>query len=331
MWNRCVWTLAVIIQTGCLMLTGCFQTEASTGTKTLSEPSKEQRRPLISEKLRARAVRCLRKGMRKGQEWVKVHAAEELVWNDYPQDVRATFLDELSKNPKPPYRIGVWRVMAQAAGKGTAEHEVYVGKIRDAFLDPNGPDRIHAGETLGKLGYAERLDEIVRIAADPKKDSVCLMARWILANSGDTKDEQYLAEFLDSKDTAIRKNAAYALRWLKHLTAETLARLAKAAENEPIDSPASVYLLSALYVHSPETDVAEIKPRLLCYAMAGDSAQKSEVCHALSCRGDITDISLLEKLMACEELDVCVNASNAVLKILRRDSNKTPSGRLKDR
>ena len=210
--------------------------------------------------------------------------------------------------------------MAQRAGGDTAEREIYVNRIRDAFLDNNGPDRGHAGESLGKLGYAERLDEIVRIAGDPKEDkgNVRWGGRWILANSGDPKDERYLAELLDSKDDNTRRITGYALRWLKRLTPETLTRLAELAANEPVDSLGRVYFLSALYVHSTESAPAGTKSGLLYYAITGDKEQKSEVCHALSCRGDVTDIGLLEKLMADESLDVRVNASNAVLKILHR-------------
>ena len=272
------------------------------------------------EKLRERAVRTLRQGMREGEEWVKVHAAEELIWNGYPQNVRETFLDELNNKPGQEYRIGVWRIMAQAAGGDAAEREIYVNRIRDAFLDNNGPDRGHAGESLGKLGYAERLDEIVRIACYPKeyKGNVRWGGCWILANSGDPKEERYLAGLLDSKDANTRRITGYALRWLKRLTPETLTRLAELAANEPVDSLGRVYFLSALYVHSTESAPAGIKSRLLYYAITGDKEQKSEVCHALSYRGDVTDIDLLEKLMADENLDVRVNASNAVLKILHR-------------
>jgi len=277
---------------------------------------------LSVEDLRAWALGTLRQGMRTGKEWVKVHAAEELLWNSYPQGVRETFLDELAKNPGPKYRIGVWRVLAQEAGPGVTEHTKYVNKIRAALLDGNGPDRTHAAETLGKLGFTERHDEIVRIAGNTDKDQesgLREMARFVLANSGDPKDEKYLAELLDSENADVRKGVAYGLRWLKKITAETRAKLSRATADEPVNSPARVYLLSALYVHAPQNKaLAQLKAGLLHYAFEGNVVQKTELCHALSLRGDVTDLNLLQNLMADENLDVRVNASNAVLKILRQ-------------
>ena len=41
------------------------------------------------------------------------------------------------------------------------------------------------------------------------------MARFVLANSGDPKDEKHLAELLDSENTDVRKGVAYGLRWQK--------------------------------------------------------------------------------------------------------------------
>ncbi|MBN2377514.1 MAG: exo-alpha-sialidase [Sedimentisphaerales bacterium] len=282
-----------------------------------------QPQALSVEDLHARALSLLRQGMREGKEWVKVHAAEELVWNGYPQDVRESFLDELAKNPGPKYRIGVWRVLAQEAGPGTTEHTKYINKIRAALLDRNGPDRTHAAEALGKLGFSEHHDEIIRIAGNTDKDQesgLREMARFILANSGDLKDEKYLAELLDSENADVRRGVAYGLRWQKKITRETRAKLSQATADEPVNSTARVYLLSTLYVHAPEIKpLAQLKGGLLHYAFEGNVEQKNELCQALSVRGDVTDLNVLQNLMADENLDVRINASNAVLKILRRD------------
>ena len=304
--KRYVCGLFIVVLAGCLLPTGCSQVTKSGKNKPDS---------LQAEQLRRQAVDTLRKGMHEGKEWVKVHAAEELIWNGYPQGVQETFQKELDKNPGEPYCIGVWRVLAYAAGKGTADYDRYEAKIYDIFLNPKSSFRIHAGETLGKLGYRHHIEEIAHIDADPNenKGSFRVMARWILANTGGEQEENRLTEFLDSKDTAVRNDIAYALRWLMTLNAKSLAKLDTEMANQ---QGTTVYFLSALYVHSPAAKAAEYKAKLLEYAKTGDKVDKNEVCYALALRGDVTDLDLLKKLMADKELDVRVNASNAILKIL---------------
>lgn len=270
--------------------------------------------------LRTRALETLREGMAKGKEWVKVHAAEALIWTGNPQGVKEAFLAELKKKPGPKFRIGVWRVLAQVAGGNKAERKKYVDPIVAALVDPKGPDRIHASETLGKLGYAERLKEVIQLAGDAKaeKGSLQPLARWILANGGKPEDEKQLAALLDSKNATVRTLAAYALRWLERIGPETTAKLRSALAGEPPDSRARVYLSSAAYTHAI-TDRACVQAGLLQYALSGSTEQKCEMCQALASRGDVALLHTLEGLMADADLDVRVNASYAVLKILGRD------------
>ena len=48
----------------------------------------------------------------------------------------------------PQYRVGIWRVLAQAAS-AQEERKQYIEKIHNAYLQ--GPDQLHALETLAKL------------------------------------------------------------------------------------------------------------------------------------------------------------------------------------
>ncbi len=270
--------------------------------------------------LRRRALGAMREGLGEGKEWVKVHAAEALVWTGYPQRVKQTFLDELAKKPGPKYRIGVWRVLAQAAGDDASERKRYVDLIVAALKDPEGPDRAHAVETLGKLGYGERLDEVVRLANDERQDEggIRPMARWILANGGAAPDEQRLAALLDSQNVTVRTLVGYACRWLKRIGPETRSRLMTALGDEPVGSRARVFFYSALFVHATAAQRALLQTGLLEYVRRGNVEQKCEACHALALGGDVTHIGMLEGLLSDAELDVRVNAGYAILKILRR-------------
>jgi sialidase-1 len=271
--------------------------------------------------LQARGRGILREGLRDGQEFVKVHAAEALIWNHEPEEVRAVFTHELEKRPVPKYRIGVWRVMARLADQNSADREVFLRKLRGALLDDGGLDRVHAGETLGKLGFAERDAGIVRLAESAGEPTALqVMARWILANSGRPEDERGLAALLDAKADPIRSDVAYAIRWLAHIQPETYLRLGKALADEPVGSGARVFLLTALCVHAPENRFGSVKSGLFRYLDNGTPDEKSEACAAFAIRGDVTDLGVLEGLMADVNLDTRCAAAHAVLQILARNT-----------
>ena len=100
--------------------------------------------------LQEEAVSVLRKVLHKQQQWVKVHAAEFLIWTGNERGVKQAFLKELELfHQKPQYRIGIWRVLAQVSDG--AEAAQYHKQIVNAFLDTAGKDRIHAIETMAKL------------------------------------------------------------------------------------------------------------------------------------------------------------------------------------
>ena len=108
----------------------------------------------VTAEVHDKAVAELRDALRTETAWVRVHAAEALLRNGLPEGVEEVFLPEAETSP-PKHRIGVWRVLAQGQ-QDPAKRERYIGRIRAAFLDLDGPDRLHAAETLGKLGDARR-------------------------------------------------------------------------------------------------------------------------------------------------------------------------------
>lgn len=90
-------------------------------------------------------------------KWVKVHAAEFLIWQQQDSAyVREVFLkEEKLYDTVPQYRVGIWRVLAQAAS-AQEERKQYIEKIHNAYLQ--GPDQLHALETLAKLKEPIRVD-----------------------------------------------------------------------------------------------------------------------------------------------------------------------------
>src|SRR5262245_16016600 len=222
----------------------CLSLCAAMSFETIAESSdfkgKENER-------REKAVQVLREVLQKGQEWERVHAAEALLWNGYAESVKEVFQPD-SESAGPPYRIGIWRVLARSQGNDETAARRYVQKILKVFLDPLATDREYALEALAKLQFDDALPEVVRVAQEGA-GGLRVYARWVLANSGDLKQQSSLAELLDSSEPAVRANAAYALRHLKKLQSSTLAKVKTALSREPFDSPAKTYELGALYVH----------------------------------------------------------------------------------
>lgn len=278
----------------------------------------------VTPDLRERAVKTLRDALAAEQGWVKVHAAEFLLALDYSQGVRETYAKELEMlGDEPQYRIGIWRVMAQAA-QDESQRIRWQRKIRDAFLDIAGPDRLQAAEALGRLGYKPEENEngVFAEAAKSSPDpNFAVCAQWVLADSGKAEDERRLAAFLNSPREPTRMRAACALRFLQTVSDETRQKLIIVAEQEPASSSARACVLSTALVHSSEPKNARrLKEELLKCAQTGSKNDKCEAAAALAAKGGVSDLSALVALLDDPEADVRVNAANAVLRIGRRGS-----------
>lgn len=271
--------------------------------------------------LRERAEKILRDVLATEPRLVRAHAAEFLLTLDYSQGVKERYARELELlGDEPQYRIDIWRVLALAA-QDQSQRTQWKTKIRDAFLDIAGPDRLHAAEALGKFGYKPEENETgVFVAAARSQDpDIAVYAQWVLANSGKAEDETRLAAFLDSPHEPNRRRAACALRFSQAVSDETRQKLIKIAEQEPASSSARVYVLATALVHASEPKhAAWLKEELLKCAQTGDKDVKCEVAAALAAKGDASDLPALTAWLDDPETDVRVNAANTVLRIGRR-------------
>ncbi len=269
----------------------------------------------VTAEFHDRAVAELRDALRTETAWVRVHAAEALLRNGLPEGVEAVFLPE-AETSAPKHRIGVWRVLAQAQ-RDPELRERYVERIRAAFLDLDGPDRLHAAETLGKLGDARRSTALL-LAATASDVPLGAYARLILANTGAVEDTEYLAALLGSYDEDVRNTAAYALRFAPRMDERTLARVREAALAEPGDSPARLNLLIAWLAHAEDTDRNASTELLKPYAESSDTSARYQFGEAMALRGDAEEVPLLLRLLDDADADVRISAANALLAVERR-------------
>ena len=275
----------------------------------------------VTPQLRERAIGMVREVLNHEHLWVKVHAAEYLLWLDYPDGIQEAFTQELKRHgSEPQYRIGIWRVLGRAANND-ADRAEWFGKIRDVLLSPHPPDRPHAAETLAKLRYKLRADEVARveqIAAKSEGEQMISYLVCLLTLADQPGAEARLINLLESPNDQIRLSAAYAIRHLPTIFPVAKEKLQAAARMEPRDSPARVYLIGAVAVHSHPNVAPAIKAELADFAVKGAEDDKVEACQVLAQIADNADLPLLTQLLDNPNPDLRSTAGYAILRIGRR-------------
>jgi SSS family solute:Na+ symporter len=281
----------------------------------------------VTPGLREQAVHTLRDVLENEQRWVKVHAAEFLLELDYPDGVETAFLKELEAfGEEPEYRIGIWRVLAKAT-YAPKQRSRWIAQIRDVFLDPDAPDRLHAAETLAKLGYRIRettasaearteREAFERAAAGA--DGMAVFARWMLVGSDPARGDSSLRELLASDDARVRGLTAYAVRHLPAISPATQQALVYAAETEPEDSSWRVHVVCAMAVHGPAGSRAKWTEELQRYTRADETSERYQACQTLARLATEDELPLLLGRLDDEEADVRSAAGYAVLRVGRR-------------
>ncbi len=276
----------------------------------------------IPESSGASARHILQEAVANETGWVKVHAAEFLLQLGYsPETVCEPFVREAAANDQQaPYRIGVWRILA-LGDLDDLRRQTWRDKIRQAFLDPEGSDRLHAVETLAKLDSPlteedrGSLQEYIR----ERPPSEAVFAQWALASARDEAEVAALVAYLDDDDSLARLRAGAALRYLGTLSEKHGRKLANRALAEPENSLARVHLLAAAWVTgSPDSSSAEFRDLLIGLLQAKNPDDRKTAADAFAQCGDMRDLASLQPLLQDADPDVRVFAGYAVLRILRR-------------
>jgi HEAT repeat protein len=257
---------------------------------------------------------------RSNTAFVRIHAAEVLCENGCGDKVEPGLLPEIDSTA-PGYRIGVWRVMARIA-PDEKERGVFQERIRRVLLDPAAPDRVHAAESLAKLGVNLRADRPVleEWAARADEGTVAFVLWLLLYSSTPAEreaDEARLARLLESRDEMARHRAAYALGRVRQLSPATVATLRKRAAAEPADSSAKVYLLSAAVRQLAPQESAALRSELRRWLENGKASEQFEAANAFAARGTEADRPLLTALLKSPDADPRIGAAGALLRLLR--------------
>ncbi|MGN6494279.1 MAG: hypothetical protein ACTHLE_19960 [Agriterribacter sp.] len=285
--------------------------------------------------LKDEAINTLRNVMKEQQEWVKVHAAEFLIWTGNAQGVKEAFLteQELFRN-KPQYRIGIWRVLTQLSSGNEATQ--YKEQIVQAFLDTAGKDRIHAIETMAKLKVSPlpQHPAETREALQSDIKSLAGYTHWAIAytnaDSMSAAKNYFLERLLDEKeDILLRRIAAYVLRNSENLEVKQWIALSEMVLKLPEDAEGKVSFLTAALLTVPaQVEYTEsykkIFTQLLSFSSKKEKGTRMEVAAALAAAGTTAHLSLLESWLrnedptgkAADDADVQASAAFAILGIV---------------
>lgn len=214
--------------------------------------------------------------------WVRVHAAEALISNNFQLESDTVFQSYLTTDG--PEKIGTYRVLAG------------INKLDSLLVDSLGREvlkvfhaseimhtRLVALETLGKLGLYFPDSEINQLA-DHGEGGIATMAQWVLANSGNDDEANKLADYLFSPDTLQYRYAAYALRFLDEIPESTYDKMKERYAALEKDHPFRIYLTSALWVHAQPSDADQLLKDLKTYN-DGQKYEKYELYQSLAMQG----------------------------------------------
>lgn len=254
--------------------------------------------------------------------FVKVHAAEALIALGDREKPRKVFLAELpAAADQRPYRIGVWRVLA-ASAPTPADRAPWLERTAAVLLDPSAPDRVHAAESLGKLGHVPAAPVLDALRAMSRgTDADAAYPRWVLHLAGDPTALPALIANLASSDPIARLRAAYVLRWESIKTPPALAALAAAADRESPTAPGYAYVLgSAVALDAAPARVPAWIAALEQVLAHGSVGARYDVCQTFMRRYGPADLPRLAPLLDRAEGDLRIGAAWAILHVLKAHS-----------
>jgi len=293
--------------------------------------------PSVQEK---KALAELNTVLQQRQKFIKVHAAEYLIWTGHAEAPLTAFHNEEKlHSAEPKYRVVIWRVLVQAE-TDRIRKKMWLNKIYSAYEDMKGPDRIHASETLAKLKQpvAILFPQVTAKTLSSTDRSLQTYALWASSFGADGKMDKNREKFLDMALTdtnmVIRKISAYVLRQSKGLDMQQWARLTSAALSlDHTDENYVTFLATSLVTAPVEADskkLSQINTLLTKGVRHYTAAQRTELALALAEKGDKNSLGLLEGFMddkgsvglygpaSDEGADLRAAAAYAILKICNR-------------
>lgn len=252
----------------------------------------------------------------------QIHAAEVLIEFGCSPMVYHWFrqsdeqLDDL-----PIRRVTVWRALAGAAPSKSARR-TWVERIIDVAMTPGAPDRLHAVESLAKLGPAPRSELITsleawRLSAEERE---VVFIDWALsAGTPPANFGQTASKYLNSKDEITQLRAAYITRWLgaPPPASQELINLANRVRGN--DQVAAIVLASAYLLSPALNDARSWRARLERLVEGEDPAAAYHALQGLMPFYTRQDLGRVAPLLHHPDADVRVAAAWTILTVDRNE------------
>lgn len=238
------------------------------------------------------------------QKFVKVHAAEYLIWTGHPEVALKEFLkEEIIHSNEPKYRITIWRVLVQAESNPLFKKK-WLDKIYLAYKDMDGTDRTHATETLAKLKQPVTIlfPHETAITLESSDRILQTYALWAgsLGSDGqmDKNRQKFIDMMLTDTNLIVRKISAFVLRQSKGLNLHQWEQITKVALSfNKLDDSYVSFLATSLVTAPDDTDskkLSQIIDLLIKNVNNYTVNQRTELSLALAEKGEISHLKILE-------------------------------------
>jgi hypothetical protein len=269
--------------------------------------------------LRARAV--LHHVMDTEASWIKIHAAEALMAGGEAIEIRDKFLALAPQADSVPFRVGIWRVLANTSPTAEARAKC-VAEVEKIYLNAKSPDRSQAIETLCKLRVRVSdavLEDVRRNVSDPTAP-LHAISLWSARLADEPQSLDHLIAALGSVKDDDRAIAAYSLRFLRETDPTLLRALASAADAEKPGTRAYAYLLSAAFASKADpSKSAAWRAKLEGILANGSTEARFEACYGLLSQAHLADLPKYTPLLNDDGADSRVGAALTILYVHARE------------
>ena len=195
---------------------------------------------VVTPEVRARCLATLREGMRSGEFWPSIHAAEALTLAGHGDEVREGLEPKLKTETDDRKRCGLARELVRAGDHANAAVMLGILAKKDTYA------HAHAAESLFKVGEIGDGRLLRQAFAREEKPKLQLLAAAALGRRGSREAMALLRRKLTDRDADLRRIAAWVLARIGDASDIPQLRENAAREKDPVKRSLCEHALAAL-------------------------------------------------------------------------------------
>lgn len=260
--------------------------------------------PAADLALRVEAVEVLRSGLKCGEFWPSMHAAEGMTRAGLAQDVKTALLPQWATETDDQRRCGLARELVRAGADEPSR--VFV----DILRDPESNGHTHACESLFKIGRIGDRKEVFQamLRGDPVLE---IMAAAALVLDGDPRPLARVRAHVSHPDVRVRRTAVWVLGQLGNRRDLPALRALAAAESDRL---ARAFCWNAMALLGDE----EARPIVVTDLRDPDHTVRTYAAQGVGEWGGAEHLPLLREVLRDPHVDARIRAAEAIVRILKR-------------